>query len=125
MSDIDLSKVPKSPFRARELRRAKQQPMHKDIYVLGYFDKEGEFLGFVDNQKEPNQTRAYVGNRSAKSGRNIYRRREPDKIVEAMWVEKFRVARFYNTNGKQSASNIQPNDVKKWLKRQEELKKEV
>lgn len=96
------------PFRARELRRAKEQPMDKDIYVLGEFDEEGNFLGFVENQKEPNQTRAYIGNRSAKAGRNIYRRRNPDKIIEAMWIERFRIARFYNTDGSRSASNITP-----------------
>ena len=94
------------PFRARELRRAKEQPLHKDVYVLGYFDEDGNFLGFVENQIEPNQIRGYVGNRSAKAGRNIYRRKEPDKIIECMWVEKFRVARFYNTTGERSASNL-------------------
>ena len=104
----------KSPFKARQLRRAKQQPMHKDIYVLGEFDEEGNFLGFVENQNEPNQTRAYIGNRSARSGMNIYRRKNPDKIIEAMWVETFRIARFYNKSGTVGASNILPNDIKKW-----------
>lgn len=95
-----------SPFKMRELRRAKQQPMHKDVYVLGEFDEEGEFIGFVQNQREPNQIRGYVGNRSGKSGRNIYRRRNPDKIIEALWIDTFRIARFYNKDGEKSISNI-------------------
>lgn len=108
MLDKDITK----PTRANEIENPTEQAVEKNVYILGEFDKEGNFLRFLDTHRVlQNQLIFYVGNNSARNARNSYRRLFPEKVIEAMWVEKLRVARFYNKTGKRTASNIFPKHI--------------
>lgn len=108
MLDKNITK----PTRAIEIENPTEQAVEKNVYILAEFDKDGNFKQFFDTHRiKQNQLIFYVGNNSANSARNAYRRLFPEKIIEALWVEKLRIARFHNKNGELSASNILPKNI--------------
>ena len=74
------------PFRARELRRAKEQPMDKDIYVLGEFDEDGnDISGWYPVVYDPKTCQFCVDNSFKKDGSNLV------NIIEYFGIDNIEV----------------------------------
>lgn len=104
-------------YPAKELTTPKKQIISTELYVLAEFDDDGNFVKFLENSGTKYTTVGYVGARAAKYGRDNYRRRNPDKIIEALWVGSFKPARFYNRKGERTISRISESAMRKWRER--------
>lgn len=104
-------------YPAKELTELKKQSLPVDLYLLAEFDEDGYFVKFLESGTGKHTTIGYIGNKSAKVGRDRHRRKNPDKIIEALWVGNFKPVRFYNRKGERSLSRISEDAMRKWRER--------
>lgn len=104
-------------YPVKELTTPKKQAVPVELYVLAEFDEDGNFVSFLKHSGAKANTVGYIGAKAAKYGRDNHRRRNPDKLIEALWVGSFKPVRFYNKKGERSISRISEHAMRKWRER--------